>query len=224
MEKIIHKEDIVEIKGFITKEECQSLIDYWNGQEDWDLTCFYNSYVISGKKPPKPEYGETLSKLRSKLKQEAEFVFNRNLKSLSQSAHKWTPGAFAADHADNAELDGTPNAWAENKLVTILYLNDDYEGGYLTFRDSGIAIKPECGTLIVFDVGIENVHAVTEVLSGLRYTMLASYDYAESTLDSEELRKQRESFKDIQDKQKLEWKSGIIGSSSAATMPNKISE
>lgn len=219
MEKIVHKKDIVEIKGFISKEECQNLINYWNGQEDWALTCFYNAYVISGKKSHTPEYGSILSRLYEKFKREAESIFNRDLKSLSQSAHKWTPGAFAADHADNAELDGTPNAWEENKVVTILYLNDDYEGGYLTFRDSGIAIKPECGTLVVFDVGINNVHAVTEVLSGLRYTMLTSYDFSESQSNSEKLKEKRDSLKELQDKQKLEWKAGIVAPSSTATMP-----
>lgn len=222
MEKIVHKNDIVEIKNFMTREECQKLIDYWNGQDDWDLTCFYNAYVISGRKPHKEEFGPVLGKLYERFKVEAESVFNRELKSLSQSAHKWTPGAFAADHADNAEPDGTPNAWAENKLVTILYLNDEYEGGYLTFKNSGIAIKPECGTLMVFDVGIENTHAVTEVLSGLRYTMLTSYDYADSNLNAEELKAQREAVKEAQDKQKQEWEKGIVGSPSDATMPENF--
>lgn len=48
--------------------------------------------------------------LRSRLKEKAEEVFGREVKNLSLSAHKWMPGAYASDHYDNAELDGTPNA------------------------------------------------------------------------------------------------------------------
>lgn len=216
MIEIIHRPDIVEYKNVFTKEECDYIISYWNNLDDWMLSCFYNMYTISGKKPHTREGGEALSKFRLISHELAEKVFNRKLKQISVSSHMWKPGAFAADHADNAELDGTPNAWIENKLVTMIYLNDDFEGGNLTFRDHKLAFRPEIGSVIVFDVGINNVHAVTEVTSGTRYTMMASYDYADSIYDTDYKKIKNESE---ESRKKLQegWSKGIIMPKSSAT-------
>ena len=216
MKKIIHRPDIVEYKNVLTKSECDFIINYWNSLEDWSLSCFYNSYVISGKKPNKPEGGHALRQIQLKSQDLAEEVFQSKLRQISLSAHRWDPGAFAADHADNAELDGTPNAWEENKFVTMIYLNEDFEGGLLTFRDHELAFKPETGSFIVFDVGIKNVHAVTEVISGHRYTMLGSYDYAESSYDKD-FQEIKNSIRSSQDKQKESWAEGKVMPSTTAT-------
>jgi hypothetical protein len=214
MKKIIHKHDIVEFPGHISQEDCQKLIKYYDaGDSLWQQTCFFNARVMDPYGPqnhldvslPHPNF---FNDLKSSLEQIAEEVTGRPVRNLTLSAHKWLPGAFAADHADNAELDGTPNAWQDNKLVTILYLNDNYEGGNLAFRDHDISISPKAGTAIVFDVGIDNVHSVTEVTSGERYTMLLSWDYADIEYPEgflEELARLKVAEQPKQDDQKKEW-------------------
>lgn len=216
MEKIIHKSDIVEYPESIDKEQCKKLIDYWNSLDDWMLSCFPGMYTLAGNKGHTQEGGRMVAEVRKKLQTMAEEVFNKKLKNLSLSTHKWTNGAFAADHADNAELDGTPNAWKENKLVAIVYLNDDYEGGKLTFRDHGIAIKPKTGNVVVFDVGIDNVHAVTEVIGNERYTMMASFDFIDSVYD-EDLNSQKEISYKAQEKLREEWANGLMMPKTSAT-------
>jgi hypothetical protein len=53
----------------------------------------------------------------------------------------------------------------DNILVSFsLYLNDDFEGGYLEFRDLPIKIKPKAGMLAVIPGGEEYTHRVTKVL------------------------------------------------------------
>jgi hypothetical protein len=214
MEKIIHKHDIVEFSGYLSEEECQKLVEYYDaGDSLWQQTCFFNARVMDPY-GPKNQLGVELfdpdffNSLRNSLGQLAESVTGRPVRNLTLSAHKWLPGAFASDHADNAELDGTPNAWQDNKLVTILYLNDNYEGGNLTFRDHNISIAPKAGTAIVFDVGIDNVHAVTEVTSGERYTMLLSWDFADIDYPEgflKELARLKVAEQPKQDDQKKEW-------------------
>ena len=216
MEKIIHKEDVVEFKNFLTDEEADALVAYYDSADElWDLTCFFNARVMDPIAPMAknvyPEINiEYFNSLRGRLQEAAESVFNKRVRNLSFSSHKWLKGAYANDHSDNSELDGTPNAWRENKLVTILYLNDNYDGGHLTFRDHGISIAPKRGTLIVFDVGINNVHAVTEVTSGERYTMLSSWDFEDSIYPEgyfEEKEREMLAQQEIQQKQRLEWQS-----------------
>lgn len=216
-EKIVHKSDIVEFKNFLTKEESEALIAYYDSADElWQVTCFFNARVMDPIAPTAKNVYPEINKayfdaLRTRLQEVAESVFGKEVKNLSLSSHKWLKGAYANNHSDNSELDGTPNAWRENKLVTILYLNDNYEGGNLTFRDHGISIAPEQGTLMVFDVGIGNVHAVTEVTSGERYTMLSSWDFADSVYPEgyfEEKEAELLMRKVEQDKQKEEWANG----------------
>lgn len=216
MTEHIYKSDIVEYRNVFTKEECDYVISYWNSQDDWKLSCFYNMYNIAGTKPHTKEGGQALRKFQLASQDLAEKVFKRPLKSLSLSSHMWKPGAFAADHADNAELDGTPNAWIENKLVTMIYLNDDFEGGHLTFRDHKLAFKPQTGSVIVFDVGINNVHAVTEVTSGTRYTMMGSYDYADSVYETD-FQKIKDDSQESRIKLQNQWAEGIVMPTSSAS-------
>jgi hypothetical protein len=217
MEKIIHKHDIVEFAGYLSEEECQKLVAYYDaGDSLWQQTCFYNARVMDPFGPKNQLNVELFDpqffhKLRESLGKLASDVMGRPVRNLTVSAHKWLPGAYAGDHADNAELDGTPNAWQDNKLVTIIYLNDNYEGGNLTFRDHGISIAPKAGTAIVFDVGIGNVHAVTEVTSGERYTMLLSWDYDDIEYPEgflEELARLKMAEQPKQDAQKEQWNQG----------------
>lgn len=214
MEIITHKNDVFEVENFFTKEESKALVDYFEaGKDSWQHTCFYNARVMDPIAPWQTGKSEVIDEdymksLRFKLQQLAEKLFSRDLKNLSLSAHKWLEGAFADYHSDNTELDGTPNAWRENKLVTIIYLNDDYSGGELVFRDHQIKIAPKTGTVVVFDVGIDNVHGVTEVSAGNRWTMLASFDYADSTYPPEYWEQKRlelEETAKIHQEQRQEW-------------------
>jgi hypothetical protein len=214
MEKIVYKSDIVEFKGYLSAEQCEKLISYYDaGDHLWQTTCFFNARVMDPYAPLKEGLSseadaDFFENLRASLKLSAEEVFGRPLRNLTLSAHKWLPGAFAGDHADNAELDGTPNAWQDNKLVTIIYLNDNYEGGNLTFRDHGLSIAPEQGSMGVFDVGIDNVHGVSEVTSGERYTMLLSWDYADIDYPEgflQQLEEMKRSEQPKQDKQREQW-------------------
>lgn len=216
MEKIIHRDNIVEYPDFFTKEECQNLIDYFERDKDsWQETCFFNTRVMDPLAPYRSGTDNSninvdfFNSLRERLRKYGEDAMGRELKNLTLSSHKWYPGAFAADHYDNAEVDKTPNAWQDNKMVTIIYLNDNYEGGNLTFNEHKLSISPKQGTMIAFDVGIDNLHGVDKVISGERYTMLASFDWADSVYPEgflENLKSGKQSVVEIQDQQKEEWR------------------
>ena len=186
MEIIKHKHDVVEIKGFLTEQECLDMIDYLeSSEEDWMEICFYGNMGMDVSAPARKNHNKInmayIEQLRSRMQWESEKVFDRPLKNNAISAHKWTTGSFAEPHADNAELDGTPNSWQQNKIVAIVYFNDNYDGGELYFPQHDIEVKIDAGTLMIFDVGIENLHGVKTVTSGNRYSMLTSWDYAENT-------------------------------------------
>lgn len=60
----------------------------------------------------------------------------------------------------------------DRDLSTVLFLNDDFEGGYFSFPDLRIKIKPEPGLLVTFPSSRYFKHQVEPVISGNRYTLV----------------------------------------------------
>lgn len=56
-------------------------------------------------------------------------------------------------------------------LSVLLYLNDDYAGGEITFRQSNITIKPQAGSVLFFPSNFLYIHEVAPVLKGPRYAV-----------------------------------------------------
>lgn len=83
---------------------------------------------------------------------------------------RWHAGLEMKPHADNMKADGSPNATSHRTYSSILYLNDDYEGGHTYYPGLGVRVAPKAGSLLLFGAGYEYVHGVTKITSGLRYT------------------------------------------------------
>lgn len=218
MEKIIYKSDIVEYKNFLTGEECEEIIKLFNENTSlWQQSCFYKSDVID----PGSALQESSSKLITKeylnsiiqrIKILGDEVSGKKLINLTFSGHRWHPGSFASKHSDNTELDGTPNAWRDNKYATLIYLNEDYEGGELVFDEHNIQISPGKGSLMIFDPGFHNLHSVNEITNGIRYTILSSWNFENEydRSEHEKLLKEREKMEEQKELQRQEWERGIV--------------
>jgi len=212
------KEDIICYDDFIPVEDQQKLVSYFEDPElPWTMSAFFESYGMSllPDEPLLEKYGlpkDYLGNLASRLKEYVEDAHQRPVKSVSSHAQKWEKGAFAPFHSDNTDMDGNWSAWEKSKFVCLLYVNDDYEGGELDFRDHSLTIKPKSGQLITFPGGINNVHQVKEVLTGTRHTIGAFWDFAESEYSEERIKEWDEEVTKVREQQAVqqaEWKQGI---------------
>ena len=74
---------------------------------------------------------------------------------------RYLPGSTMSSHSDGIlSLNG-------GGYTALFYLNEDYDGGELKFKDDNVSIKPEAGSVIIFPDGTE--HEVLLVKSGMRY-------------------------------------------------------
>lgn len=93
----------------------------------------------------------------------------------------WYTGSSCPLHTDN------PNTW--NNMLThssVVYLNEDFEGGALRFPEYDVEYSPKTGDLVIFKADIQ--HEVTTITSGKRYT-LALWHTTNIELDMFEKRK-----------------------------------
>ena len=81
---------------------------------------------------------------------------------------KWNEGQGMGPHFDGQ--DGHTNL----AFSMITYLNDDYEGGEIHFKNHNITIKPKAGSLIMFPSQEPFIHEVLPIKKGVRYMMPTS--------------------------------------------------
>lgn len=79
----------------------------------------------------------------------------------------------------------------------ILYLNDDFEGGDFIFTESdgkavSAAVKPQCGRVVGFRAGQENLHGVSAVTKGQRCAVVLHF-----TLDPQHSQEERSQTEEL---------------------------
>lgn len=215
--------DIVLYKNFIDADTAAKLIKVLDkhaesGKISWTPISFYESYssvlpqdddedVLAEGLP-----ADIFSQIKEGIIKAVASVHEIDEKIVSQIGYhtqKWEPGAYARIHSDNTDEKGNSGAFTRSRYASFLYLNDDFNGGLLQFPDQEISIKPEVGMLAAFDGGFNNMHEVTLITSGVRYTIGSFWDDREEDAYPKELRdawaKEMEETRAYQAKEKAEW-------------------
>jgi|AntAceMinimDraft_1070359.scaffolds.fasta_scaffold00448_38 Rps23 Pro-64 3,4-dihydroxylase Tpa1-like proline 4-hydroxylase len=73
---------------------------------------------------------------------------------------------------DGGHLPAHQDLGVSSRLIsTVSYLNDDYDGGEIEFRQSNVVIKPVVGDIVFFPSNYLYVHEVMATQNGTRYSM-----------------------------------------------------
>ena len=92
---------------------------------------------------------------------------SRNIKTAEtlMSILKYEKAGYLPPHTDQGS--------SSRCLSVVLYLNDDYDGGEISFPHvrNGVSIKPEAGSAIFFPSNYVFVHEVSEIKNGIRYAL-----------------------------------------------------
>jgi hypothetical protein len=212
-------EDLVVYENFLTAEESAKIIlalekQASNEKISWTPISFYESYssvLPQDNDPELEEVGLTptvFSDIKNGIIKAVASVHNTPEEKISQIGYhtqKWDPGAFARIHSDNTDEKGNTGAFERSRYAAFLYLNDDFEGGLLKFPDRDIEIAPKTGLLAAFDGGFNNMHEVTLITKGIRYTLGSFWDDREESDYPEELRASwKKEMDEVRAKQKIE--------------------
>lgn len=79
--------------------------------------------------------------------------------------NKYNTGEYMGPHVDS----GDPTDKRHPYISGVLYLNNDYDGGELYFKNQEITIKPEAGSMVIFPSYEPYIHHAKVVLSGNKY-------------------------------------------------------
>lgn len=187
-EYVMHTDNVAEAPGYADDKEAEGFINFINSK---DTSCahhdhsehFPNSdenYIVltpecidTNSNATADDTGtlDGISAFFHKLLDAANRYENKPMILKKIVMHKYIHGASAPPHADVFPL------------ATLLYLNDDYEGGELYFPNQNFEIKPTAKSLLVFKGGGEYLHGVRQVKGNIdnvrpRYVVVAFWDYS----------------------------------------------
>jgi len=101
----------------------------------------------------------------------AEYSLSHNINagfSDQFRINKYFEGKGMGPHVDNF-FDEDQEAGTNLALSLVIYLNDDCEGGEIEFKDQGIILKPEAGSMIIFPSKKPYFHESKPVTKGFKY-------------------------------------------------------
>jgi hypothetical protein len=186
-------EDIKVIHNFISKEECNELVEYqkyltdnnlWDvGSKDGDpLGQWSNRFINAGSlaleaKGLGKEYDlnvlNILISIRKRIRNEIMTQYNLDKLVYADCLNliKWPHGYVQPAHSDFENLGGQPHIYNWRQIGCVLYLNDDFDGGQIHFPQHGVSIPVKPGMLAFFPGDVHHMHGVHRVLNGTRYTI-----------------------------------------------------
>ena len=142
---------------------------YWSDRQcSWDILERINIEVFN-----------IVEKYIQKMKKCLEDSFNVKLSTRPQVIIKWRPGMEQRPHADKQMNDGRPNPFPTYDINSLIYYNDDFEGGELYYPDHDLIVKPQPGLAVAHPGDINYLHGVKPIISGERYTTPSFYTITE---------------------------------------------
>ena len=133
---------------------------YW-----WDRVC--NTGIL---RDHYLELHDLVDKYNMKLKHIIEEKFGYKVYMRPPVVVRWLPGNAQSPHADKQLNDGTPNPFPSYDINSIIYWNDDFEGGQFYYQDHDICLEIEAGMAVAHPGDVHYLHGVKEITSGVRWT------------------------------------------------------
>lgn len=184
-------DNIVALENFMTEYEILYLNNFIRSNESWDVTethynengtVIYDSGYWANRvatyptvEKADPKVPKIIQGMVDRLKVEVDKFFSVDASPTSPAMVRWLPGQLQMPHADKELHDGPdagkPNDFPYYDIAGLFYINDDYEGGELYFPGQDIKFKPKAGAAYFFPGDMNYIHGVTEIKSGIRYTV-----------------------------------------------------
>jgi hypothetical protein len=183
--------NIIELENFMTEDELDYLNTFIRNNDSWDVTethfnengtVIYDSDYWANRvatyptiEKSDPKVPEIIQGMVERLKKKVDEHFSVDASPTSPAMVRWLPGQLQMPHADKELHEGPdaglPNDFPYYDIASLFYINNDYEGGELYFPNQDIKFKPKPGAAYFFPGDMNYIHGVTEIKSGIRYTV-----------------------------------------------------
>jgi hypothetical protein len=149
--------------------ECIYDASYW-----WDRMCSGDILLRTA-----PDIHALIDKYIKKMQSVLEEKFNVGLYQRPPVLIRWLPGNEQLPHADKQLNDGTPNPFPTYDINSIIYWNDEFEGGQFYYPEYDIELEIRPGLAVAHPGDVHYLHGVKKIISGERWTTPSFYTITE---------------------------------------------
>lgn len=157
--------------GFLTEDECFECIIKYKTELNLTAAKVANSGISNARKSS-VGFIDKIDGLDDRLKEILRKTMNVKGHELTNlGRYQFTE--YKPDEYYNWHTDSSDDVYRERYCSVVIVLNNDYDGGYLQFKDdNGNLTTPNVntGTLLIFYS--DTPHRVTPVISGIRYSLV----------------------------------------------------
>jgi predicted 2-oxoglutarate/Fe(II)-dependent dioxygenase YbiX len=177
-------------ENFLTPEVCSDLVEFANQCDGERLMVIDNDQstpnnVVRVADKRRITERVNLGERRSELIELVKSTFIDLTKQCTGRELEWFEapdlmryheGGFYVKHADSQNMDPDTKIWSkviDRDLSMLIYLNDDFEGGELSFYKLNYRIRPRAGAAVLFPSDQRFLHQAEAVKKGVRYAIVS---------------------------------------------------
>jgi hypothetical protein len=174
------------VPNYFSDDQCARLIDCLEDNQNstdnlpttpdfWKNRCMYWEKIPSSYQALKDEIRPLILAEINLITN--HFDFPAQLWAETINIVRWPVGYDMQPHIDNQNNDGSSNGMPQRTFSSVIYLNDNYEGGEVYFPKVNMEIKPRKGMMVAFLSGPDHMHGVRGLKNegDLRYTFPVWY-------------------------------------------------
>jgi hypothetical protein len=186
------KDNIIIVENFVDLKDLKVIQDFLPKINEWmdagentyaeDGTCTYDASYWSNRQCSHDilsrinlDVYNLVDKYILKMKYLLEDTFKVQVSARPPVIIRWFPGLEQQPHADKQLNDGSPNPFPTYDLNSLIYYNDDFEGGELYYPQHDLEVKPKPGLAVAHPGDVSYLHGVKKVISGERFTTPSFY-------------------------------------------------
>jgi len=182
---------VILVPGWLDPALCDRIVSYANSQPG-DYVHTYNRQFDPQKEAPRQggeqgrsdsgrvtqavdmgDFGPTIAeRARAAFLEVAEPASGLRVEWFICQVLRYYTGGYYGVHADSERFDGATGTWwrfLNRDISLLLYLNDEYEGGKISFPNFNYRYQPGKGDLLIFPSDHCYLHAAEPVTGGVRY-------------------------------------------------------
>jgi hypothetical protein len=163
---------IFTVEDLITEYEANKLLHLAKNARIWSQSPYKNVYSDPMKiKQQNLDCYNLLEEIRERWKEHVSKFYNVEITTYQNPICSWPVGNSQKPHADKEWEDGSPGEQNYYDIGSVIYLNDDYEGGEIYWPQHDIKIKPKARSATAFPGDLFFLHGVNTIQKIERYSI-----------------------------------------------------
>ncbi len=174
-------------ENFLTPEEIADLLHCSSTLTSWDTRAqgYWHSRIAHANELEDNGMRDRLVAIRKRVRAAivGAYRLTRPIFADTLQIVRWPEGYEQQPHADSENPGGVEHPYSWRSYASLIYLNNDFEGGRIYFPNQRLAPAIKPGMLVFFPGTLEYLHGVSKIISGQRFTVASFWTFDRNRQD-----------------------------------------